>query len=116
MLKKDFKIICLIIISVISSISYSQSNAQMKEISSKRFDKFDKELNQVYQRIMKERGGKQKDNIRQAQRDWLKFRDGHCLCESTEHEGGTLEGLVHIECLARLTEERVKQLKTFLYN
>lgn len=109
----DKKISTLILI-FISSIVFSQTNSEMKEQSSNRLTKFDKELNIVYQKIMKNNSGIKKENIRKAQITWLKFRDLHCLCESKEHEGGSLESLIYIECLAIMTEERVKQLKIFL--
>lgn len=97
-----------------TTLIFSQSNAEMKEESSKRYTKFDKELNVVYQKIMKSTKGIQKDNIKKAQIAWLKFRDLHCDCESKQFEGGSMESLIHIECLANLTSERVKQLKIFL--
>lgn len=108
------KIIVSFIFTLTYNISFSQTNAEMKEQSSKRLTKFDKELNIVYQKIMKNNSGIKKENIRKAQIAWLKFRDLHCLCESKEHEGGSMESLIYIECLAIMTEERVKQLKIFL--
>lgn len=108
------KSIVIIITIFISSLSFSQTNAEMKEQSSNRLTKFDKELNIVYQKIMKNSSGIKKENIRKAQIAWLKYRDLHCECESKEHEGGSLESLIYIECLATMTKERVKQLKIFL--
>ncbi|WP_445713582.1 lysozyme inhibitor LprI family protein [Flavobacterium sp.] len=99
---------------LISSVAFSQTNAEMKEQSSNRLAKFDKELNIVYQKIMKNTSGIKKENIRKAQIAWLKYRDLHCECESKEHEGGSLESLIYIECLATMTKERVKELKIFL--
>lgn len=108
------KIFISLLFTLIYNIGFSQTNAEMKEQSSNRLNKFDKELNIVYQKIMKNNSGIKKENIRKAQIAWLKFRDLHCLCESKEHEGGSLESLIYIECLAIMTEERVKQLKIFL--
>lgn len=99
---------------LISSVAFSQTNYEMKEQSSLRLKKYDKELNIVYQKIMKSSSGKRKENIKKAQIAWLKFRDLNCECESKEHEGGSLESLIYIECLAVMTEERVKELKRFL--
>jgi len=103
-----------LILILISSVAFSQTNSEMKEQSSKRLEKFDKELNIVYQKIMKSSSSKRKENIKKAQIAWLKFRDLNCECESKEHEGGSLESLIYIECLAVMTEERVKELKRFL--
>lgn len=109
-----FRALTVLLFTFFFTVTYSQTNAEMLEKSSKRFEKIDKELNVVYQKIMKSTAGTQKENIKKAQIAWLKFRDLHCDCESKQHEGGTMESLVHTECLAKLTEERVKQLKIFL--
>ena len=108
------KIFISLLFTLIYNIGFSQTNAEMKEQSSNRLKKFDKELNIVYQKIMKSSSSKRKENIKKAQIAWLKFRDLNCECESKEHEGGSLESLIYIECLAVMTEERVKELKRFL--
>jgi len=111
---EKLKLINCTLLILFASLAFSQNNAVMKEESSNRYIKFDKQLNIVYQKIMKNRTGIQKENIKKAQIAWLKFRDLHCDCESSEHEGGSMESLIHTECLAILTEERIKQLKLFL--
>ena len=45
--------------------------------------------------------------LRQAQRDWVSFRDNACAAEAYWMHGGSAEPMVIYGCRARLTEERV---------
>ena len=44
--------------------------------------------------------------LRQAQRDWVAFRDNACAAEAWPLHGGSAEPMVIYGCRARLTEER----------
>tara|TARA_X000000368_G_C22575112_1_gene512470 strand:- start:283 stop:579 length:297 start_codon:yes stop_codon:yes gene_type:complete len=48
----------------------------------------DKELNRVYQEVMKRYSAfpKQKNRIRKVQREWIKYRDEECIFE--DFDGG----------------------------
>lgn len=48
--------------------------------------------------------------LRDAQRAWIKFRDGACVAEGFPVRGGTLESVLVISCLARLTNQRADDL------
>ena len=47
----------------------------------------------------------------EAQRAWLRFRDGHCASVGYQARGGSLEPLLIATCKAELTRERTRQLK-----
>lgn len=47
-----------------------------------------------------------------SQRAWLKFRDPECLVEGYQYRGGSAEPMAATQCLATITEQRTKQLKT----
>ena len=50
--------------------------------------------------------------MREAQRAWLVFRDAQCTVEGyDEARGGSMEPMVNGQCLARLTRERIAQLR-----
>jgi uncharacterized protein YecT (DUF1311 family) len=50
--------------------------------------------------------------LREAQRAWLTFRDAHCRYEAYgEARGGSMEPMVYSGCRARLTRERIAQLR-----
>lgn len=46
----------------------------------------------------------------ESQRAWLKFRDTQCVIESGEVAGGSMQPMVRVGCLTRLTRERTRQL------
>lgn len=50
-----------------------------------------------------------------SQRAWLQFRDRQCVIEGGEFAGGSLQPFARVQCLARLTRERTKQLKDLMW-
>ena len=48
--------------------------------------------------------------LRQAQRDWVSYRDNACAAEAYPMHGGSAEPMVIYGCRARLTEERTMGL------
>ena len=46
------------------------------------------------------------DFLRQAQRDWVSYRDNACAAEAYPMHGGSAEPMVIYGCRARLTQER----------
>ena len=49
--------------------------------------------------------------LRNAQRAWLIFRDAHCTFEGYEARGGSMEPMLYNGCRARITRERIAQLR-----
>ena len=54
------------------------------------------------------------DTLLAAQRTWLVWRDNQCLLESFEMRGGSGAPMLHSMCMARLTGERIQQLKSLV--
>ncbi|MBC7476566.1 MAG: DUF1311 domain-containing protein [Pseudorhodobacter sp.] len=48
--------------------------------------------------------------LRQAQRDWISYRDNACAAEGYSMHGGSAEPMVIYGCRARLTRERTEGL------
>lgn len=48
--------------------------------------------------------------LRQAQRDWISYRDNACAAEAYPMHGGSAEPMVIYGCRARLTRERTEGL------
>ncbi|WP_196774234.1 lysozyme inhibitor LprI family protein [Rhodovulum sp. MB263] len=46
-----------------------------------------------------------------AQRKWLLFRDAACAAEAAPYEGGSLQPVVRLDCLRRLTDRRSADLR-----
>lgn len=79
----------------------------------------DAELNDAYKAAMAvmkaldAANGKAKDAasfLRQAQRDWVAFRDNACAAEAYLMHGGSAEPMLIYGCRARLTQERTMGL------
>ena len=104
-------------VSILSlSFSYGQTQGEMNQDSYKEYQKSEKEINLVYQKILKE----YKDdtafinNLKIAQRLWIKFRDAEVKAMYPDREEGYY-GSIHSMCLSgymkELTDDRIKKLK-----
>lgn len=56
-------------------------------------------------------GKAEADVLRDAQRAWITFRDLACDVEGSIARGGSLEPFLVSSCLARLTEQRTRDLR-----
>ena len=85
------------------------------------YDKADKELNALWPEVKAAaedsdkaasagEGGYVKA-LMASQKAWIAFRDAECTWQGFDSHGGSLEPMLVNGCLARLTQERIKQLK-----
>lgn len=78
------------------------------------YEAADAELNRVWtEAISAARRLGAGDELLEAQRAWLPFRDAACAAEAAVFEGGTLAPFLRATCLTRLTERRTKDLSQF---
>jgi uncharacterized protein YecT (DUF1311 family) len=103
------------------------STMEMAACANDDFEKADKELNAVYQRLLAqlkkddaEYGSGQGDadtrvlRLRASQRAWIAWRDAECPLRSIDNFGGSIERIEWPACTADLTRERTKQLQALL--
>ena len=85
---------------------------QQKEALRKTEEEWDKELNIVYQKIMKVADPVTKNKLRNAQRAWIKFRDSEVEKSyyTNNPNAGSIGILFSLNTAAKLTEERAVQL------
>ena len=85
---------------------------QEKEALRKMEKEWDKELNIVYQKIMKVADPVTKNKLRNAQHAWIKFRDSEVEKSyyTNNPNGGSTGILFSLNTAAKLTEERAVQL------
>ena len=85
---------------------------QEKEALRKMEKEWDKELNIVYQKIMKVADAVTKNKLRNAQRAWIKFRDSEVEKSyyTNNPNGGSMGILFSLNTAVKLTEERAVQL------
>ncbi len=99
---------------------FSQSQMQIKELAYQDYQKADKELNEVYQKILE----KYKENtvfiekLRATQLIWIQFRDAELEMKYPHPDKNLYYGSMYFVCtseyLRELTEERTKKLKEWL--
>jgi uncharacterized protein YecT (DUF1311 family) len=51
--------------------------------------------------------------LRNAQRSWITYRDQACEAESTMARGGSMQPMIALFCLERLTRTRTEDLRLF---
>ena len=91
-----------------------QTQSEMNECAFIAYQAADKKLNQVYQELKSALPDYRQPKLLPAQQAWIKFRDTNCEFEKSEFEGGSLAPTIYYQCLTRLTEERTKELQTYL--
>ena len=98
----------------------AETQTEMTFCAEQDWNDADAALNEAYQGAMaylkqidadlaaEDRGGV--DFLRQAQRDWISFRDNACAAEAYPMHGGSAEPMAIYACRARLTRERAEAL------
>ncbi|MFY8093855.1 MAG: lysozyme inhibitor LprI family protein [Niveispirillum sp.] len=87
------------------------TQAAMNQCAADMYAEADKQLNLTYKNLMAKLEASRQEALKQAQRDWIKYRDSHCKSEAAAVQGGTLYGSVVNGCLAEETKLRLEKLK-----
>jgi uncharacterized protein YecT (DUF1311 family) len=70
---------------------------------------WDKRLNTAYQQALKDADGKQREQLRVAQRLWVQYRDANCLYYALGE--GTIARVEVGYCMLELTKTRATELE-----
>ncbi len=98
------------------SCNSASSQSELNSCGSDAYRAADQKLNDAFKQI-EHRFSADKDGseqLRQAQRAWIGFRDAECKFASSGVAGGSAYTMVQQQCLRDLTEARVKQLEAYL--
>lgn len=104
------------LITILSSNSYAvncldpQNDSEINGCLIIERENIDKQLNQVYQQLIKKDPNHKKELIK-SELAWIKFRDAEAKFQSLSYQGGTLEGQEHTRWIIRITRERILHLK-----
>lgn len=73
-------------------------------------------LNERWQQLVRSlsRQPRRVEVLRTAQRAWIRFRDAQCEFEGLEFDGGSMQPMVELLCMADLTEQRANELAAML--
>jgi uncharacterized protein YecT (DUF1311 family) len=93
-------------------ISDDESTAGMRNTTNNAREMWEAEMNKVYNRLMSKLTPKQQAALREAQRDWLKFRDseGKAISEIIAARDGTMYQLIATSDGMQLVRERALTL------
>jgi uncharacterized protein YecT (DUF1311 family) len=105
----------LLVVSGFTALAPAQNQQEMNAEAAAEFTKADKELNEVYAKVLDVLDDMAKEKLKRSQRAWVVFRDAEAdFRADAEARGGSLLPLVHEGVRSRLTKERVKALKEYL--
>jgi uncharacterized protein YecT (DUF1311 family) len=88
-----------------------KSNAEYKECAYREYQAADRKLNQVYKPIFSSLTGKHRQQLVNAQSNWIKFRDANCDFEVYQTRGGSVSSGFLSTCLERMTWSRTRELQ-----
>lgn len=92
-----------------------QTQMDMNQCAGQDYEAADAELNIVWAELRQARSDNPSWNaILEAQRLWIPFRDAHCEAEAAPYEGGSIQPLIRLSCLAATTNQRTTQLHDLL--
>jgi uncharacterized protein YecT (DUF1311 family) len=89
-----------------------QSQGEMNICWGNEYKQADVELNQIYRKLLSMVDGEQKEQLKEAQLAWLKYRDTNCAFVADMYKGGSLRPTVLASCLANVTTNRTTELQT----
>jgi uncharacterized protein YecT (DUF1311 family) len=98
-------------ILVLSHSALAQTQSEMNAQAHADAAKADAQLNRVYKQVLATQDDEGKRLLKEAQRAWVLFRDAESASAADEARGGSMAPLLEFGAKARLTEERIKQLK-----
>ncbi|MBR7554660.1 lysozyme inhibitor LprI family protein [Allobacillus sp. GCM10007491] len=88
----------------------------MEKEEAHRYEIWDKQLNEIYAVLMEEISKEQADQLRDEQRNWIKYKDETAKEESQTYEGGSMESLHYVATQATLTKDRCFELVSVYMN
>lgn len=81
------------------------------QCSDQRYQDADHALNQAYKTITQQIPAQPRKMLRQAQRDWITFRDSNCAAQAWEAKGSSPYTAIHADCLTATTRARTAELE-----
>ncbi len=92
----------------------AMTQADMNICWGNEYKKADAVLNKTYQELAAMLDQEEKAQLKSAQTAWLKYRDTNCDFVADQYKGGSMRPMIAAICLADVTQNRTKELKTQL--
>jgi len=87
------------------------SQADMSQCAGADLDRETKRINEIYNKYRAKLNISQKEQFKQVQLAWIKFKDLACQYEASGVEGGSAYSMVVAGCLIQKTQQRNKELE-----
>jgi uncharacterized protein YecT (DUF1311 family) len=91
--------------------SDNMSNAEYQVCLHNSYQVANRQLHQVYKKLIAKVSGNERKELIEAQRTWVKFRDSNCSFEVYGSRGGTGYSGFLSQCLERMTRQRTADLE-----
>lgn len=98
-------------LSISALFTSAQTQMEITESEAQRFEKADKELGEIYTKLIDSLDDEGKSKLRAAQEAWRKYRDLEAVYFSDDYRGGSAEPMLYYGTKADLTEQRIMTLK-----
>jgi uncharacterized protein YecT (DUF1311 family) len=109
------KLSFILFILACAPLSLAQSQQDLNAGAAAEFAKADKELNEIYAKVIGVLDDQAKEMLKRSQRSWVAFRDAEAAFRAdAEARGGSMWPLIHEGVRGKLTRERVKALREYL--
>ena len=91
--------------------SDANTQAEMNICAGKEYKTADAALNRVYQQLVAMLDSAEKDQLKEAQTAWIKYRDANCDFVGDQYKGGSIRPTIYGLCLADVTRNRTAELR-----
>ncbi len=89
----------------------AQRSPQLMACAERKFKEATAELKRVRAELYEDLEPRSRVKLRAAERLWLSYRKSNCDTEASIYEGGTIQPLIELRCMARVTLERAGELR-----
>lgn len=88
-----------------------QTQVDINQCASTELDRETKKINKTYNNLRAKLNPTHKQQLKEVQLAWIKFKDLACQFEASGIEGGSAHSMVLASCLAEKTRQRHKELE-----
>jgi uncharacterized protein YecT (DUF1311 family) len=89
----------------------AQRSTQLLACAERKFKEATAELKRARAALYEDLEPRSRLKLRAAERLWLGYRRSNCETEASIYEGGTIQPLIQLRCMTRVTLERADELK-----
>lgn len=89
----------------------AQRSSQLMACAEREFKQASAELTRARAGLYADLEPPSRVKMRVTERAWLKYRQANCDAEASIYEGGTIQPLIRLRCMVRVTRERTAELK-----